>query len=93
MEVPRLGVKSELHVPAYATDTAVWDLSHIWDLHHSLYPLSRAKDQTCILMDTSRVISAEPQWELPISSFFISMSLILDFTLSKIAYLIMNIKY
>ena len=27
MEVPRLGVKSELELPAYATATALWDLS------------------------------------------------------------------
>ena len=33
MEVPRLGVISELQPPAYTTVT--WDLSHICDLHHS----------------------------------------------------------
>ena len=36
MEVPRLGVESELQLPAYATATAPLDLSHICDLHHSL---------------------------------------------------------
>ena len=35
MKVPRLQVKSELQVPAYTTATAMWDLSHICDLHHS----------------------------------------------------------
>ena len=35
MEVPRLGVKLELKLPAYAAATAVQDLSHICDLHHS----------------------------------------------------------
>ena len=29
MEVPRLGVQLELHLLAYATATAIWDLSHI----------------------------------------------------------------
>ena len=52
MEVPRLRVESELQLPAYATATAVPDLSHICDLHHSpgqcqiLNPVSKAKDQT-----------------------------------------------
>ena len=56
MEVPRLMVKLELQVPAYATDTATQDLSHICNLHHSswqgwiLNPLSEARDQTHNLM-------------------------------------------
>ena len=63
MEVPRLGVKSELWLLAYTTATATWDqsCSCVWDLHHSsgqhriLNPLSEARDRTCILMVTSRV--------------------------------------
>ena len=61
MEVPRLGVKTELQLPAYATATAMQDLSRLFDLHHSsgkrqiLNPLSEARDQACIIMDTSRV--------------------------------------
>ena len=35
MEVPRLGVKSELQLPACATATATPDLSHLSDLHRS----------------------------------------------------------
>ena len=35
MEVPRLEVKTELQLLAYATATAMQDLSHICDLHHS----------------------------------------------------------
>ena len=56
MEVPRLGVKSELQLPAYATATATRDPSHIFSLHHSsqprqiLIPLSEARDRTCNLM-------------------------------------------
>ena len=33
MEVPRLGVESELQLPAYTTATAIQDLSHIRNLH------------------------------------------------------------
>ena len=49
IEVPRLGVESELQVPAYTTATATPDPSLICDLHHSswqcqiLNPLSEAK--------------------------------------------------
>ena len=35
MEVPRLGVKSELQLPAYTTATAIQDWSHGYDLHCS----------------------------------------------------------
>ena len=47
-----------LQLPAYTTATAMWDLSHICDLHHSSRqcqapdPLSKARDQTPILKDT-----------------------------------------
>ena len=34
MEVPRVGVKSELQLPAYATARATRDLSCIFNLHH-----------------------------------------------------------
>ena len=50
VEVPRLGVKFELQLPACATATQ--DQSQVWDLHHSLrqhqilHPLSEAGDQT-----------------------------------------------
>ena len=33
MEVPRLGVKAELQLQAYATATAMEDPSHICELH------------------------------------------------------------
>ena len=61
MEVPRLRVKSELQLPAYATATATWGLCCVWDIHRSswqcqiLNPLREARDQTHILMDTSWV--------------------------------------
>ena len=61
MEVPGLEVKSELQLPAYATASSLLYVNHICDLYHSswqswiLNPLSRARDRTCILMDTSWV--------------------------------------
>ena len=61
MEVPRLGIDRELQLLSYATATAMPDPSHICALHHSsrqcqvLNPLSEARDQTSVLMDTSWV--------------------------------------
>jgi len=60
MEVPRLGVKSELQLPAYTTATATRDLSRVWDLHRTtqcwiINPLSKARDGTYLLMDTSQI--------------------------------------
>ena len=61
MEVPRLGVESELQSPACTTATVLRDPSCICHLHHSsqqhriLNPLSKAKDHTCIFMDTSQI--------------------------------------
>ena len=61
IEVPRLGVQLELQLPAYSTATAVPDPSCVYDLHHIswqtwiLNPLSEARDQTCVLINTSRV--------------------------------------
>ena len=62
MEVPRLGVESELQLPAYTTVTATQDLSLVFNLHHSswqrwiLIPLNEAGDGTHTFMDTSRVV-------------------------------------
>ena len=59
MEVPRLQVESELQLLAYATATALRDLSLACNLNHStwqrqiLNPLSEARDQTHVLMDPS----------------------------------------
>ena len=61
VEVPRLGVKMELPLPAYTAARATPDPSCICNLHHSsrqrqiLNRLSKAGDGTHILMDTSRV--------------------------------------
>ena len=59
MEVPRVEVESELQLPAYTTDTATPDPNCVCDLHCNshqyqiLNPLSKARNQTCILMGTS----------------------------------------
>ena len=61
MEVPRLGVESELSLPAYARATAMRDPSCIFDRHHSSWqhqmpsPLSEARDRTRNLMVPSRI--------------------------------------
>ena len=58
VEVHRLGIESELQLPAYTTATATPDLSRVCNLHHSswqcqiLNPLSKARDRTFILMDS-----------------------------------------
>ena len=57
MEVPRLEVKLEIQLPACTTATATPDPSCICDVHCILNPLSEARDRTCILMETSRVLN------------------------------------
>ena len=55
-EIPRLEAEAELQLPAYTTAAAP-DMSHICNLHHSLWqhqvlnPLNKVSDQTRILMD------------------------------------------
>ena len=52
MEIPRLGVQSELRLLAYTTATATRDPSFVCDLHHSsqqcqiLNPPSQTRDGT-----------------------------------------------
>ena len=61
MDVPRLGVNSELQLPDYVRATATQDLatSVTYTTAHCqrwiLYPLSEARDGTRILMDTSQI--------------------------------------
>ena len=52
MEVPRLGVKLELQLPAYATATAMQDPNCVCDLHHSSQQhqiLSKARGQNLMV--------------------------------------------
>ena len=71
MEIPRLGVESELWLLAYAIATATPDQSDDCNLHCSswqhqiLNPLSDAGDQTCILMDASEVFNLLSQTGIP----------------------------
>ena len=61
MEVPRLGLQSELYLLAYVRATAMQDLSHVCNLHYSswqhqiLNPMSEARDWTWNLMVPSRI--------------------------------------
>ena len=61
MEVSRLEVKLEL--PAYAMATATPGLSRTQDLRRSLgqhwilNPPSKARNWTCIIMDTSQILN------------------------------------
>ena len=61
IEVPRVGVKLKLQLLAFTTVTSMPDPSWVCNLHCSLWqcwilsPLSKARDQTRILMDTSWV--------------------------------------
>ena len=63
MPVPRLGVKSELQLPAHTTAIAMLDPSRICSLYHRSWqtgssdPLSKAGDQIHILMDTSQILN------------------------------------
>ena len=64
MEVPRLGIELELQLLAYTAAIAVRGQRYKCDLHCSLQqcwilnPLGEARDQTCILIDTSWVLNS-----------------------------------
>ena len=63
MEIPRRGVESVLQLLAYTTAKAIPNLRRICVLctslrqHQILNPLSEARDQICILMNTSQVLN------------------------------------
>ena len=77
MEVPRIAVKSELQLPAYATATAIQDPSPVCSLYHSswqrwiLNPLSEVRDRTPILIDTSQVCYGCATMGTPWNVFYI----------------------
>ena len=67
MEVPMLEVESELQPPAYVPiATAIRDLSHVFDLHHSslqcriLNPLTQARTEPTSSWILVGFISTEP---------------------------------
>ena len=65
--VPRLGVELELQLQAYATVTAMWNLIHVCDLHHSLWqyqilnPLSKAGMELVSSWILAGFVTAKPQ--------------------------------
>ena len=72
MEVLRLEVESALQLQVYTTSMATWALSHICDLHCSLWqsrilnPLREARDQTCIpteAMSVLNLLSHNRSWQ------------------------------
>jgi len=77
MEVPRLGVKSDLQPLAFATATAAWHPSCVCNLHHSsqqrltLKSLSKARDQTCIFMDASQIHFCWATTGTPLSDLYV----------------------
>jgi len=78
MEAPRLGVRSDLQLPACTTATTTQDLSHICDLHHSsrqrqtLNPLSEARDWNFVLVDASQMRFHWATMGTPVSLFIVS---------------------
>ena len=72
MEVPRLGVESELQLPAYTTATVMEDLRRVCSLHHSsrqrriLNPLSEARDRTWNVMVPSQICFSSATTGTPI---------------------------
>ena len=89
MKVPRLWVKSEIYLPAYATAPAMQDPSLVSDLRQSswqcLNPLSKARDQTHIPMDTSRfhyywITARTPEMHLLLTFSFFFFPQMIKFT-------------
>ena len=70
VEIPKLGVKSELQLLAYTTATEMQDLSCVCHVHHSswqrqiLNPLSRTGIEPASSWVLIRFITAVLQWEL-----------------------------
>ena len=90
MEVPRLGVESELQLPAYTIATAMWDLSRICDLcrslqqHQILNPLSEARENLHPHGYYIGFLTSEPQWELQCVAF---MDVLVIFGLTTVGIL------
>ena len=75
MDLPRLGVESELQLPAYTTAAAtetpdqsrVCDLPHSSRQHQILNPQSQAWDWTGVLMDAGHLFPLRHDWNSPAS--------------------------
>ena len=76
MEVPSLGVESELQLPAYATAPAIPAPSHVCDIHYSsqkcqiLNPWVRPAIKTASSWILVGFITTEPWWKLLFCPFF-----------------------
>ena len=76
MEVPRLGVESELQLPACAIATAMEGLSHVCDLtiahgnNGSLTHRARPGIEPSTSWLVVGFVFAAPQWEFPEQCFF-----------------------
>ena len=68
MEVSRLGLESEIQLPATATATCICDLHHS-SQHWILNPLSEARDRAHILMDISWVRNHRAATGTPLLQF------------------------
>ena len=80
MEVPRLGVESELQLQADTRATATRDPSCVCDLHHSsqqhqiFNPPSEAREQTYTLMVPSRIHFRCTTMGTPMNEILISVA-------------------
>ena len=99
IEVPRLGVKSKLQLPATATAIATPNLSCVCDLHHSSQqrqipnPLREARNWTHILMDSSQLLNALSHYGnsmFPKFNFKMFKCLIYIYELQQINHLILS---
>ena len=80
MDVPGLRVESDLQLPVYTI--AMPGLCHVCNLHHSLWqlwilgPLSKARDQMHILMDTSWVRNLRSRDGNSQACFFLNLTVL-----------------
>ena len=99
MEVPRLVVELELQLLAYSTATAMEDLNHVCKLHHSSQqcltsdPLTEGRDQTHILMDTSRICFCCTTMGTPPCIFWFPLFISLPDYLDSIFYFILSLPH
>ena len=77
MEVPRLGVESQLQLPTYAIATATREVSYIYGLHHSSQQhqiqthWARPGIDPASSWILARFASTVLQWELPMISILL----------------------
>ena len=73
----QIGAVAASHSHSHSHSNVGSDPSRVCDLYHSskqrwiLNPLSEARDRTCVLMDASQILSAEPWWEFQPFFFFL----------------------